>query len=363
MINDSSIDIIKLVKSAVYTSINKYLIDKTLLDTNTDKKTLNKEIKKLDKAFIETGSRQKDKEFYCSMSNIKLQNVGDKITVKDFMKLSKSNSKKACKIILNVPYFSLSLNEKQILLPRNILLEVLSIEDNKYTLVAKAKKLEQFKVVKDSKDPSIKADLYDIEGVTLSIQKHKKLLIGGGVLDALKKAVMSFIGEHNKVTPFTPIQPGVAPYDELPGPTPGVRLDGVTLSTPSARPPSARQSAIQSDIDILRDRQDHLKTIRLLEQKIKKYENDNGLALNNTGFISDIQFLQYENQLQRLDLKQLKQLNERFKGELIDNYRINESLVEELEKLKQLDQKNITLIYDPVVIANFLLAEKNRLGY
>lgn len=158
-------DVIKLVKSILYTSINKHLLDKTFIE---DKKILNKEIKKLDKAFIENGIRQKDKEYYCSMSNIKLQNVGDKITVKDFIKLSKSNSKNASKIILNVPYFSLSLNEKQILLPRNILLELISIENNKYTLVAKAKKPEQFKVFKDNKDFSIKADLYDMVGSTLS---------------------------------------------------------------------------------------------------------------------------------------------------------------------------------------------------
>ena len=208
MIKDSSIDIIKLVKSALYTSINKHLIDKSVVDTITDTKTLNKEIKKLDKAFIETGSRQKNKEFYCSMSNIKLQNIGDKLTVKDFMKLSKSNSKKVVKIILNVPYFSLSLNEKQILLPRNILLELISIEDNKYTVVAKAKKPEQFKLVKDS---SIKADLYDIEGSTLSgvnmtltvlsTKKHKggspfprlreRLGVGVGVEPLLNQSVLS----------------------------------------------------------------------------------------------------------------------------------------------------------------------------
>jgi hypothetical protein len=169
-------DIIKLVKSTLYSSINKHLLDKTFIE---DKKTLNKEIKKLDKAFIETGIRQKDKVFYCSISNVKLQNVGDKITVKDFMKLSKSDSKKACKIILNVPYFSLSLNEKQILLPRNILLELIAIEDNKYILVAKAKKPEQFKVVKDS---SIKADLYDIEGVNLSGVKKSLSVLNKGIL-------------------------------------------------------------------------------------------------------------------------------------------------------------------------------------
>jgi hypothetical protein len=186
-------DIIKLVKSPLYSSINKHLIDKSVVDTITDTKTLNKEIKKLDKAFIETGSRQKNKEFYCSMSNIKLQNIGDKLTVKDFMKLSKSDSKKAVKIILNVPYFSLSLNEKQILLPRNILLELISIEDNKYTVVAKAKKQEQFKLVKDS---SIKADLYDIVGstkvtslISSKPQKLRKLIKGGTVFETVKSVL------------------------------------------------------------------------------------------------------------------------------------------------------------------------------
>ena len=215
MIKDSSIDIIKLVKSALYTSINKHLIDKSVVDTITDTKTLNKEIKKLDKAFIETGSRQKDKEFYCSMSNIKLQHIGDKLTVKDFMKLSKSDSKKAVKIILNVPYFSLSLNEKQILLPRNILLELISIEDNKYTVVAKAKKQEQFKLVKDS---SIKADLYDIVGstkvtslISSKPQKLRKLIKGGNwfetvetvksVLTRLRARMKSRNNNKNRINP------------------------------------------------------------------------------------------------------------------------------------------------------------------
>ena len=135
------------------------------------------------------------------MSNVKLQKVGDKITVKDFMKLSKSDSKKACKIILNVPYFSLSLNEKQILLPRNILFELISIENKEYTLVANPKKPEQFKVVKDS---SIKADLYDIEGVTkvtaLISSNPKKLrkLIKGGNLFETVKSVLTRLRERMK---------------------------------------------------------------------------------------------------------------------------------------------------------------------
>jgi hypothetical protein len=209
MIKDSSIDIIKLVKSPLYSSINKHLIDKSVVDTITDTKTLNKEIKKLDKAFIETGSRQKDKEFYCSMSNIKLQHIGDKLTVKDFMKLSKSDSKKAVKIILNVPYFSLSLNEKQILLPRNILLELISIEDNKYTVVAKAKKQEQFKLVKD---PLIKADLYDIVGstkvtslISSKPQKLRKLIKGGNWVETVKSVLTRLRAKmksrNNKVNP------------------------------------------------------------------------------------------------------------------------------------------------------------------
>jgi hypothetical protein len=223
MLKDSSIDIGKLVKSHLYFSINTHLVDKTFVDTNIDKKTLNKEIKKLDKAFIETGIRQKDKEFFCSMANIKLQKIGGKIIIKDFMKLSKSNSKKACKIILNVPYFSLGLNEKQILLPRNILLEIISIENKVHTLVAKPKKPEQFKVVKDS---SIKTDLYDIEAVSLLIQKHKKLLIGGGRrMKALQAKVRRFIESFNSsasaVHPQTPpIQSPRTPPGTPPGTPP-----------------------------------------------------------------------------------------------------------------------------------------------
>ena len=254
MMKDSSIDIIKLVKSPLYTSINKHLIDKSVVDTITDTKTLNKEIKKLDKAFIETGSRQKNKEFYCSMSNIKLQNIGDKLTVKDFMKLSKSNSKKAVKIILNVPYFSLSLNEKQILLPRNILLELISIEDNKYTVVAKAKKQEQFKVVKDS---SIKADLYDIEGSTLSgvnmtltvlsTKKHK----GGSPSFQLLRERFKLGAEPLSNQSVSPLRPSVTQSNQAVVPprssqaapsSPSRSNQSVSPSRPSVTPSSPSRS-------------------------------------------------------------------------------------------------------------------------
>jgi hypothetical protein len=170
IMNDCYYNVIKLVKSKLYEDINTFLIDKTFI---CDKNEINKEIKKLDKAFIETGTRTKDNVFYCSINNAKLKNVGDKVCIKNFIKCSKSKVKQNFKIILNVPYLQLSSNEKHILLPRNILVEVIS-KDNEYILLSKEKDPNQFKV---SKECLIKTDVYNIESYNLSLVTDKKLSI------------------------------------------------------------------------------------------------------------------------------------------------------------------------------------------
>ena len=170
ILHDSFYDPCKLIKSKLYENINNFLIDKTFTG---DKFSINKEIKKLDKAFIETAIRNEDNTFYCSINNTKLKNIGDEVYIKHFIKCSKSNVKKTYKVIFNLPYLPLNTTEKHILLPRNILLQVIS-KDKEYILLAKEKKINQFKATKEF---SIKADVYMIESYNLSLVTDKKLSI------------------------------------------------------------------------------------------------------------------------------------------------------------------------------------------
>ena len=195
---DNFYDIKKLCKSTFYEYINKLLIDKTLLLDETTKTNIitylnddnikdfiniiKKEIKKIDKAFITIGNRSKNKVFYGEIQTTKLNNIGDKVCINTFTKVSIKPNKKHFKIIFNndLPYFSLDVNEKHILLPRNIVLELITHD----TLLAKPKKPEQFK---NNKTCIIKSDLYDIKKVSLSsIAKEKnvfnfsKNISGGG---------------------------------------------------------------------------------------------------------------------------------------------------------------------------------------
>lgn len=197
---ESFYDIIRLCKSTFYKYVNKLLIDKTLLLDDTTKTNIStylndnnikdfinvikKEIKKIDKAFITISIKNKNKVFYGEIN--KLNNIGDKVYIRTFTKVSLKPNKKHYKIIFNddLPYFALDVNEKHILLPRNIILELIS----KDTLLAKPKKPEQFK---NNKNCIIKSDLYDIKKVSLlTISKSKKHCIvennlqkisGGGI--------------------------------------------------------------------------------------------------------------------------------------------------------------------------------------
>jgi hypothetical protein len=199
---ESFYDIIRLYKSKFYEYVNKLLIDKTLL-LNAVTKTniitylnhdnikdfinvIKKEIKKIDKAFITIGIRNKNKVFYGEIQTNKLNNIGDKVCISTFTKLSIKPNKKHFKIIFtnDLPYCVLDVNEKHILLPRNIILELITND----TLLAKPKKPQQFK---NNKNCIIKSNLYNIKKVSLlSISKNKKHCIvennlqkisGGGV--------------------------------------------------------------------------------------------------------------------------------------------------------------------------------------
>jgi hypothetical protein len=218
---DCFYDIIRLCKSTFYEYVNKLLIDKTLLldettktniityfnDNNLkeDKDVLNiikKEIKKIDKAFIEIGIRNKKKVFYGQIQHNKLNNIGDKVCISAFTKLSIKPNKKHYKIIFtdDLPYFALDVNEKHILLPRNIVLELIS----KDTLLAKPKKPQQFK---NNKNCIIKSDLYDIKNISLSFVFKETTKILGGVptmRSPLKNRILIQSSLNKNLTYITP---------------------------------------------------------------------------------------------------------------------------------------------------------------
>ena len=213
ILHDSFYDPCKLIKSKLYENINNFLIDKTFTG---DKFSINKEIKKLDKAFIETAIRNENNTFYCSINNTKLKNIGDEVYIKHFIKCSKSNVKKTYKVIFNLPYLPLNTTEKHILLPRNILLQVIS-KDKEYILLAKEKKINQFKATKEF---SIKADVYMIESYNLSLVTDKKLsiltkqyLVGAG-RTPFKTAAKSILGTGLVVPPRSQSRVSVSPRSQ-----------------------------------------------------------------------------------------------------------------------------------------------------
>jgi len=186
------------VDSYIDSSIYKYY--KVHLDTNIEvRELINKEIEKIDKAFIEAAPRyekvNKNKVFYRGMkskySNTignELYNIGEKVFVQNFTSISASKAiaKQFAgkdgyiyKIYLDegLPYINMVSNtlykvEREILLPRNIILELISKDNNEYTLIAKKYNENQFKI----KTGCISFGLYNIFSSSMKFTKEPKFV-------------------------------------------------------------------------------------------------------------------------------------------------------------------------------------------
>jgi len=214
--------ILRLYSSDLYKYINSVLLDQDYLN-NKDKLTskvdlviykyykvhlntnievrelINKEIKEIDKAFIEASPRyekiNKNKVFYRGMKTKyintignELYNIGEKVFVQNFTSISSSKAiaKQFAgkngyiyKIYLDegLPYINMVSNtlykvEREILLPRNIILELVSKDDNEYTLIAKRYNENQFKI----KTGCISFDLCNIFSSSMKFTKEPKFV-------------------------------------------------------------------------------------------------------------------------------------------------------------------------------------------
>jgi predicted ABC-type ATPase/predicted transcriptional regulator len=162
---------------------------------------IDKEIEKIDKAFIEAAPRfekkYKTQVFYRGMkvrykntSGNELYNVGEKAHILNFTSITSSFSvaksfagygptSKIYKILIDegIPYINMVSNtkfkhEKEYLLPRNIIFELIDKTNNEYTLLAKAFKPDQFNI----KTGCIPLDFYDIVPSSIKITKEPKFI-------------------------------------------------------------------------------------------------------------------------------------------------------------------------------------------
>lgn len=190
-------DIIKLYNSHFYKYVNKFLLnDKKFMENKKlgyygirikldIKNAINIELKKIDKAFIETGIRNNDNKVYYGI----LSDGRKFTTLYKSINLAKKCKGKVYKVILSegLPYFNI--NRNIILLPRNILFEVIAND----TLLAK------------EKYPSkplchITADFYNFKTfVKGGILSYERVALGKteGINGLLTHDVMSVNGNTN----------------------------------------------------------------------------------------------------------------------------------------------------------------------
>ena len=164
------------------------------------KNAVDKMVIKIDKGFIEAAPRYEKtyihkvfyrgmKEKYMNTNGGELENVGDTALILNYTSVSSeydaaknfamSGSKAIIyKIYLDegLPFINMVSNavfedEKEYLLPRNIILELISKNGNEYTVIAKPFKKDQFAI----KTGCFPLDFYDIKPAPLSSIKSKKL--------------------------------------------------------------------------------------------------------------------------------------------------------------------------------------------
>jgi len=179
-------------------TINLYF--KIKIKTNIElKNIIDIEIDKIDKAFIEAAPRyettKKRKVFYRGMktkyvntSGNEVYNIGDKVNVQNFTSVSTSkavansfagNYGYVYTIYLDegLPYINMINNtiykkEKEVLLPRNIIFELISKDNNEYILLAKKYNEDQFKI----KTGCSKLDLCNIIPSSIKVVKEPKFV-------------------------------------------------------------------------------------------------------------------------------------------------------------------------------------------
>ena len=180
-----------------------YAIKKNLninVVTNLDFKiAIDNEIEKIDKAFMTAAPRYEKtktkKVFYRGMkikykntNGSELYNVGEKAHILNFTSVSSSLAvaKKFAgpygyfyKIYIEegLPYINMVSNtvfkhEKEYLLPRNIIFELVDKTNNEYTLLAKPFKPDQFKI----KTGCLPLDFYNIVPSVIKVQKEPKFI-------------------------------------------------------------------------------------------------------------------------------------------------------------------------------------------
>jgi hypothetical protein len=164
------------------------------------KNAVDKMVIKIDKGFIEAAPRYEKtyihkvfyrgmKEKYINTNGGELENVGDTALILNYTSVSSeydaaknfamSGSKAIIyKIYLDegLPFINMVSNavfedEKEYLLPRNIILELISKQGKEYTILAKPFKKDQFAI----KTGCFPLDFYDIKPAPLSSIKSKKL--------------------------------------------------------------------------------------------------------------------------------------------------------------------------------------------
>ena len=164
------------------------------------KNAVDKMVIKIDKGFIEAAPRYEKtyihkvfyrgmKEKYINTDGGELENIGDTALILNYTSVSseydaaKNFAKSGSKAIIykiyleeGLPFINMVSNavfedEKEYLLPRNIIFELISKQGKEYTILAKPFKKNQFVI----KTGCIPLDFYDIQPATLSSIKSKKL--------------------------------------------------------------------------------------------------------------------------------------------------------------------------------------------
>jgi hypothetical protein len=164
------------------------------------KNAVDKMVIKIDKGFIEAAPRYEKtyihkvfyrgmKEKYMNTNGGELENVGDTALILNYTSVSseydaaKNFAMSGSKAIIykiyleeGLPFINMVSNavfedEKEYLLPRNIIFELISKQGKEYTILAKPFKKDQFAI----KTGCIPLDFYDIQPATLSSIKSKKL--------------------------------------------------------------------------------------------------------------------------------------------------------------------------------------------
>ena len=220
--NDLISNVLKLYSGNLYNYLNKCLIDDTLFNNNDTphynthyihsllkikitknielRNAIYKEVEKIDKAFIEAAPRYEKllnknvffyrgmKGHYTNTSGNALHNIGEKALIRNFTSITTSHiiAKRFSgingviyKIYLEegLPYINMVSNtvyksEKEILLPRNIIFELIAKDNNQYTLLAKLYSPDQFKI----KTGCIPLDFYNIVPGKIKITKEPKFI-------------------------------------------------------------------------------------------------------------------------------------------------------------------------------------------